>query len=205
MYLNLLGPGQRVYGTNRSGNMAPGPLRRFFSPEDPPPRRNLLALAPWMAGVHNNQQGKILRNIGLTIDFSKPAYFASDEYTQHVYMILGRATSLEWTLLRNLQVLPDGSDIDFSVFEHGPPQYIVDFLKRLEDVALGTAVQFLPGFPAADHLPEPIRRGKDGSFVYANKAWPEAMGNSTKKGILKLTGLLFANALPAILFFGACS
>jgi hypothetical protein len=29
-------------------------------------------------------------------------------------------------------MLPDGSDIDFDVFEHGPPQYIADFLKRLE-------------------------------------------------------------------------
>ncbi|CAL1152198.1 unnamed protein product [Cladocopium goreaui] len=32
----------------------------------------------------------------------------------------------------NLPMLPDGSDIDFDVFEHGPPQYIADFLKRLE-------------------------------------------------------------------------
>jgi hypothetical protein len=29
-------------------------------------------------------------------------------------------------------MLPDGSDINFDVFEHGPPQYIADFLKRLE-------------------------------------------------------------------------
>ena len=27
----------------------------------------------------------------------------------------------------------DGSDIDFTVFEHGPPSYIAEFLKRLED------------------------------------------------------------------------
>jgi hypothetical protein len=29
-------------------------------------------------------------------------------------------------------MLPDGSDIDVSVFENGHPQYIADFLKRLE-------------------------------------------------------------------------
>ena len=89
-------------------------------------------LAPWMAGTYNNQQGKTVRNMGHTIDFSKPDYFTAEEYTQHVYMILGRATCLEWSLFRNLPMLPDGSDIDFDVFEHGPPQYIADFLKRLE-------------------------------------------------------------------------
>ena len=90
-------------------------------------------LAPWMAGTYNNQQGKTVRNMDHTIDFSKPDYFTSDEYTQHVYMILGRATCLEWSLFRNLPMLQDGSDIDFAVFEHGPPGYIAQFLKRLED------------------------------------------------------------------------
>ena len=89
-------------------------------------------LAPWMTGTYNNQQGKTVRNMGHTIDFSKPDYFTADEYTQHVYMILGRATCLEWSLFRNLPMLPDGSDIDVSVFENGHPQYIADFLKRLE-------------------------------------------------------------------------
>lgn len=86
-----------------------------------------------MAGTYNNQQGKTVRNMGHTIDFSKPDYFTNDEYTQHVYMILGRATCLEWSLFRNLPMLEDGSDIDFTVFEHGPPGYIAEFLKRLED------------------------------------------------------------------------
>ena len=86
-----------------------------------------------MAGAYNNQQGKTVRNMGHTIDFTKPDYFTQDEYTQHVYMILGRATCLEWSLFRNLPMLEDGSDIDFTVFEHGPPGYIAQFLKRLED------------------------------------------------------------------------
>lgn len=90
-------------------------------------------LAPWMAGTYNNQQGKTVRNMGHTIDFNKPDYFTTDEYVQHVYMILGRATCLEWSLFRNLPMLEDGSDIDFTVFEHGPPGYIAQFLKRLED------------------------------------------------------------------------
>ena len=84
-------------------------------------------LAPWMAGTYNNQQGKTVRNMGHTVDFSKPDDFTKDEYTQHVYMILGRATCLEWSLFRNLPMLEDGSDIDFTVFEHGPPGYIASF------------------------------------------------------------------------------
>ena len=42
-------------------------------------------VAPWMAGTYNNQQGKTVRYMGHTIDFSKPDYFTNDEYTQHVY------------------------------------------------------------------------------------------------------------------------
>ena len=70
--------------------------------------------------------------MGHTIDFRKPEYFTDDEYTQHAYMILGRATSLNHSLFRNLPLSEDGQDIDFTVFENGPPRYISEFLQRLE-------------------------------------------------------------------------
>ena len=47
-------------------------------------------------------------------------------------MILGRATSLNHSLFRNLPLSEDGQDIDFTVFENGPPRYIAEFLQRLE-------------------------------------------------------------------------
>ena len=94
------------------------------------------SLAPSKAGTYNNQQGKTIREadgsaLGHTVDFSRPDNMSDDEYVQHAYMILGRARSLEWTLMRNLPLLEDG-DVDFSIFEQGPPRYIAEFLKRLE-------------------------------------------------------------------------
>ena len=41
-------------------------------------------------------------------------------------------------------------------------------------VAVQTARQFLPNFPAGEHLPKPIRRDSDGTFIYEKNAWPEA-------------------------------
>ena len=89
-------------------------------------------LAPLAAGTYNNAQGKTIKGVGRTIDFSKPDYFSADDYTQHLYMILGCAQALEYSLFRNLPETPEG-DIDFSIFETGPPAYIAEFLDRLED------------------------------------------------------------------------
>ena len=93
-------------------------------------------LAPSKAGSYNNAQGKTVREadgtpLGHCIDFTKPDYFTDEEYTQHVYMILGRARSMQWSLFRNLPTTADG-DVDFAVFENGPPLYISQFLRQLE-------------------------------------------------------------------------
>ena len=93
-------------------------------------------LAPSKAGTYNNAQGKTIREadgsaLGHCIDLTRPDYFTHDEYTQHVYMILGRARSMQWSLFRNLPTTADG-DVDFAVFENGPPAYIAQFLRELE-------------------------------------------------------------------------
>ena len=88
-------------------------------------------LAPLSAGTFNNSQGKTVRNQGHTIDCVRPSYFSRDVYIQHLYMILGRAQALEYSLFRNFPVT-DNDDIDWSLFECGPPHYIADFLDRLE-------------------------------------------------------------------------
>ena len=46
-------------------------------------------------------------------------------------MILGRAQALQYSLFRNFPTTENG-DVDWSLFENGPPQYIADFLHRLE-------------------------------------------------------------------------
>ena len=76
-------------------------------------------LAPSKAGTYNNAQGKTIREadgsaLGHCIDLTRPDYFTHDEYTQHVYMILGRARSMQWSLFRNLPTTADG-DVDFAV------------------------------------------------------------------------------------------
>ena len=73
-------------------------------------------LAPLAAGTYNNAQGKTIKGVGHTIDFSKPDYFSADDYTQHLYMILGRAKAFKYSLFRNLTETPEG-DIDFSILK----------------------------------------------------------------------------------------
>ena len=99
--------------------------------------RAQFGLAPSKAGTYNNLQGKTIREadgtpLGHRIDFTKPHYFNEDEYMQHVSMTLGRARSLRWSLFRNLPTTSDG-DVDFTVFENGPPLYISEFLSQLEE------------------------------------------------------------------------
>ena len=83
--------------------------------------------------MHKGRQSK--KGVGHTIDLSKPQYFSADDYTQHLYMILGRSQALEYSLLRNVPEDEHG-DVDFSIFESGPPAYIAQFLDRLEDFAV---------------------------------------------------------------------
>ena len=51
-------------------------------------------LAPLAAGRYNNAQGKTVKGIGHTIDFTKPNYLSADDYTQHLHMILEGAQPL---------------------------------------------------------------------------------------------------------------
>ena len=88
-------------------------------------------LAPLAAATFNNSQGKTVRDQGHTIDCTRPSYFSRDVYIQHLYMILVRAQALQYSLFRNFPTTENG-DVDWSLFENGPPQYIADFLHRLE-------------------------------------------------------------------------
>jgi hypothetical protein len=88
-------------------------------------------LAPLAAGTFNNSQGKTVRNQGHTIDCTRPSCCSRDVYIQHLYMILGRAQALQYSLFRNFPTTENG-DVDWSLFENGPLQYIADFLHRLE-------------------------------------------------------------------------
>ena len=89
-------------------------------------------LAPLAAGTYNNSQGKTVRGQGHTIDLQRPHYFTRDVYLQHLYMILGRSTELAFSLYRNMPMCEATGEIDWSLFECGPPHFVSDFLSRLE-------------------------------------------------------------------------
>ena len=73
-----------------------------------PMTRYQIPAAPEMVGTYQNFQGKTVQGpdgepCGRTIDLFKPDYMSMEKHKQHVYMILGRAKCLEWTLLKNFQ------------------------------------------------------------------------------------------------------
>ena len=85
-----------------------------------------------------DEQGQIIEQPkGFLIDLFKPRNMMKDEYFQHLYMILGRARKLDWTLLRNFPTLPDGEP-DWEIFEQGPPAYLCEFMDCLEKRAQST-------------------------------------------------------------------
>ena len=85
-----------------------------------------------------NVQGKTVRGPkpaqrpkGFVVDLYKPHNLTEPEYLQHLYMILGRATSLDYCLFANFPQDDEGEP-DWHWFEAGPPDYVVHFLRELE-------------------------------------------------------------------------
>lgn len=149
-------------------------------------RRFQLPLAPERVGTYQGQQGKTIRGpdkepLGHTVDLRKPAYMETSEYKQHLYMILGRARALDWCLFQNFPLNAAGEP-DWSLFETGPPDFLVHFFRVLEAAAQATAPavewvrQELAVFPPWARrpvlLPDPAKPGR---FLFSQAAWDEAM------------------------------
>ena len=145
--------------------------------------------APERVGTFQNMQGKTVRGpdkepLGHTIDLHKPDYFHGGEYKQHLYMILGRATSLDYCLFDNFPMDEDGFP-DWHWFEEGPPDYLVHFLEELERraatsrAAIETARQRLRIFPPWEHVPESRKLDEgDTEFAYNRETWDEQVSRS---------------------------
>ena len=91
-------------------------------------------------------------------------------------MGLGRAQKLEWMLFRNFPRDEHGH-IDWLLFEQGPPEFLVEFLARLEDRSSRTwqkleKAQTELGMPSWKDVPtcpaDPICEGR---YVYDPQAW----------------------------------
>ncbi len=148
-------------------------------------RRSQIPGAPERVGTFQNLQGRTCRKdrrtpVGHTIDLRKPDYFDPDEYKQHLYMILGRAVGLDYSLFRNFPTTSTG-ELDWHWFEEGPPAYLVHFLAELERRAEATAPfveaarRRLAVFPPWSCLPVPRKaHPDDAEFVYDRAAWDAA-------------------------------
>ena len=94
----------------------------------------------------------------MVLDLLRPDYLAPAEYFQYVYMGVGRARKLDWILLRNFPTSADG-ELDWSIFEKGPPDFLCDFMEALEDRARKTLPKLLRAqgelqFPAFEAVPK---------------------------------------------------
>ena len=92
-----------------------------------------LAISPARVGTFNNFQGKTCRDddkqaLGHSIDLKMQR---SDDVWAHYYMIIGRATSLSTTLFFNFPKTVDG-EYDWSVFESGPPEDLVQVFAEIQ-------------------------------------------------------------------------
>ena len=91
-------------------------------------------------------------------------------------MGLGRAQKLEWMLLRNFPK-DDAGELDWSIFEKGPPDFLVEFLEALDKRAKATLPRLerarlelgMPSWEDVPHCaPDPAIKGR---FLYDPAAW----------------------------------
>ena len=128
--------------------------------------RTQLPIGPELVCTFQNVQGTTIRGPekqpkGLILDVYRPWNMRGDggaaEYFQHLYMGLGRAQRLDRILIRNFPRADDG-DLDWSIFQSGPPDYLTEFFHALEKLARKTMPRLLKaqcelGMPAWEDCP----------------------------------------------------
>ena len=98
------------------------------------------------------------------------------EYFQHLYMGLGRAQRLDRVMIRNFPRADDG-DLDGSILESGPPDYLIEFFHVLEKLAKRTMPRLLKAqrdlcMPTWENCPEcQPDTTKRGRYIYDPVAW----------------------------------
>ena len=151
-------------------------------------RSSQLPIAPAGVGTFNNMQGKTAKDeksvpMGHTIDLK--LLDGNDDKWLHYYMILGRATSLATTLLLNFPEDANGEP-DWTIFENGPPEYLIHVFAELEKryektqklVTLRQAD--LKIFPSFACLPA-RHKGLGNEYVYNTAEWDAAVAQRSQK------------------------
>ena len=153
--------------------------------------RTQIPMAPEFPVTFQGIQGTTVRGPegepkGLVLDLFRPHTMQGEdrepEYFQHLYMGLGRAQKLEWMLLRNFPRDETG-ELDWGIFEKGPPDFLVEFSDVLARKAKMAWPKLLKaqrelGMPAWEDVPlcspDPCN---DKRFLYDPVAW----GNQARK------------------------
>ena len=157
--------------------------------------RTQCPLAPEFAVTFQGIQGTTVRGPegqpkGLTLDLYRPQTMRGEgrdaEYFQHVYMALGRAQKLEWMLLRNFPRDTYG-ELDWSLFEKGPPEFIVEFFEFLETKAKATRPKLMQvqkdlGMPLFKDVPRcEVDPDQKGRYLYDPDAWTKKARESCRQ------------------------
>ena len=151
--------------------------------------RTQLSWAPEDQLTFQSIQGRTIRGPegqpkGFVVDLFRPGTMQGEdrqgEYFQHVWMILGRARKLEWMLLQNFPIDESTNDLDWSILEQGPPDYLVEFLGAAATLSKRTWRRMLRaqddlGAPAWKNVPEcPLDPNRQGRFLYIAEDWIKA-------------------------------
>ena len=151
--------------------------------------RTQLSWAPEDQLTFQSIQGRTIRGPegqpkGFVVDLFRPGTMQGEdrqgEYFQHVWMILGRARKLEWMLLQNFPIDESTNDLDWSILEQGPPDYLVEFLGAAATLSKRTWRRMLRaqeelGAPAWEDVPEcPLDPNRQGRFLYIAEDWIKA-------------------------------
>jgi len=142
-------------------------------------------LAPELVVTFQNIQGQTVRGPegqpkGFVLDMFRPQTMRGEErepeYFQHLYMSLGRARKLDGLLLRNFPRDAEG-ELDWSISEAGPPDFLLEFMEALEKLAAKTLPRLVRaqrelGVPRWEDVPmcaeDPENKCK---FLYDPAAW----------------------------------
>ncbi|CAK0852500.1 unnamed protein product, partial [Prorocentrum cordatum] len=151
--------------------------------------RTQLSWAPEDQLTFQSIQGRTIRGPegepkGFVVDLFRPGTMQGEErqaeYFQHVWMVLGRARRLEWMLLQNFPRDESTGDLDWSILEQGPPDYLIEFMGRLATLNRNTRRKMVReqgklGAPAWENVPTcPPDPDRPGRFLYIAEDWIRA-------------------------------
>ena len=162
-------------------------------------RRAQVPLCPELVRTFHAIQGTTFRGPekqpkGLLLDVFRPSRMQGEsgeaEYYQHLYTGLGRAERLDRILLRDFPRAGDG-DLDWSILERGPPEFLVEVFHTPEKLAKRTLRRLVKaqrdlGMPPWEDCPRcKPDPAKPGRYLYDPAAWgrqrPEIGENPAKK------------------------